>query len=308
MPRIILTAKSGRLLQQRSAVLICGAFALFAVLGVPLAHADQTVRCQLADGFDYPVGKPDSAGYHKARGFYPNGHLGEDWNGNGGGDSDLGDPIYSTARGVVVFAENVRVGWGNMIIIRHIYRESDGRVAVVDSLYGHLLENLVKVGAKVERGQLIGKMGGNNGMYPVHLHFEIHKNLTMGPNRSGFAHDYSNYYSPTPFINAHRSCESDSKKYDIPLDTFAPHGQQLTAAQIQRAQSLTLPVIASSKPIPKTTIGALKDPPKTPPAETAKPGTTPAEKPEEKEKGDFWSRLRSKLGKGTPTSGIEEKK
>ena len=35
----------------------------------------------LADGFDLPVGKPDGEGYYKARGYRPNGHLGEDWNG-----------------------------------------------------------------------------------------------------------------------------------------------------------------------------------------------------------------------------------
>ena len=41
----------------------------------------------LADGFDLPVGKPDGEGYYKARGYRPNGHLGEDWNGKGGGDT-----------------------------------------------------------------------------------------------------------------------------------------------------------------------------------------------------------------------------
>src|SRR5262245_19583626 len=72
--------------------------------GMPLQAFD-TIRCQLADGFDFPLGKPDSKGYHKARGFWPNGLLGEDWNGNGGGDTDEGDPIYAIGRGVVVLSE-----------------------------------------------------------------------------------------------------------------------------------------------------------------------------------------------------------
>ncbi|HEY1080753.1 MAG TPA: hypothetical protein VGE29_00740, partial [Prosthecobacter sp.] len=60
-----------------------------------VAQAGSTIRVRLADGFDFPVGKPDAAGYYKARGYWPNGHMGEDWNGNGGGDSDLGAPIYA---------------------------------------------------------------------------------------------------------------------------------------------------------------------------------------------------------------------
>jgi len=128
-------------------------------------QAFETVRCQLADGFDFPVGKPDSKGYHKARGFFPNGHLGEDWNGNGGGDTDEGDPIYAIGRGVVVFSDNVHVGWGNVVIIRHIYREITGKIEMVDSLYGHLLERkMTKVGQVIERGQLVGTMGSNFGM------------------------------------------------------------------------------------------------------------------------------------------------
>lgn len=82
-----------------------------------LAQAGSTIRVRLADGFDFPVGKPDAVGFYKARGYWPNGHLGEDWNGDGGGDSDLGDPIYATGRGVVILSQNIGVGWGNCILI-----------------------------------------------------------------------------------------------------------------------------------------------------------------------------------------------
>ncbi|WP_172683136.1 M23 family metallopeptidase [Verrucomicrobium spinosum] len=201
------------------------------LLGAGPAAAFETIRCQLADGFDFPCGKPEGAGYYKARGFWPNGHLGEDWNGSGGGDSDLGDPIYSIGRGIVVQSEDVKVGWGNVVIIRHVFREVTGKIEMVDSLYGHLLERKVKVGQMIEKGQLVGTMGGNNGMYPVHLHLEVRKNLAIGMNRSKFAKDYSNYHSPTAFINAHRQLASDFKKYDVPINTFAPYGGELTEAQ-----------------------------------------------------------------------------
>jgi len=46
----------------------------------------------LADAFDYPVGKPDAKQYYNAQPFGKNYHLGDDWNGKGGGNTDLGDP------------------------------------------------------------------------------------------------------------------------------------------------------------------------------------------------------------------------
>ena len=87
--------------------------------------ADGAVKVNVADGFDFPVGKPDAAGYYKARGLRLRSprHFGEDWNGRGGGDSDLGDPVYSCADGVVTFAHDVRQGWGNVVLIRHAYRD-----------------------------------------------------------------------------------------------------------------------------------------------------------------------------------------
>lgn len=214
------------------------------------AEAADTVRCPLADGFDFPVGKPEAAGYHKARGFYPNGHLGEDWNGNGGGDSDLGDPIYAIGTGVVVHSDNVGVGWGNVVIVRHAFRDAGGKIEMVDSLYGHLLERRVKLHQIVERGQLVGTMGSNNGMYPVHLHLEVRKNLQIGMNRSQFARDYSNYYSPTQFISARRRLPSSLQKFEMPVRTFAPYGKTLAEADLTSgpSRSINIPVFQGNVP------------------------------------------------------------
>ena len=79
----------------------------------------------LADGFDFPVGKPDAKGYYKSRGLRlatPR-HLGEDWNGVGGGNSDLGDPVYSIGMGLVTYAADARGRWGKVVIVRHAFRE-----------------------------------------------------------------------------------------------------------------------------------------------------------------------------------------
>jgi hypothetical protein len=70
----------------------------------------ETAFTKLADGFDFPVGIPDGQGYYKARGFRPNGHLGEDWDGMRAGDTDLGDPVCSIGTGVVVFVRDCHMG------------------------------------------------------------------------------------------------------------------------------------------------------------------------------------------------------
>ena len=249
------------------------------------AQAGSTIRVRLADGFDFPVGKPDAAGYHKARGYFPNGHLGEDWNGNGGGDSDLGAPIYACARGVVIFSANIGVGWGNCIIVRHIYRELDGRVAMVDSLYAHLHQRVVKLHDLVEKGQLVGTMGGNNGMYFVHLHFEMRKDLRVGMNRSQFPRDNSVYYSPTAFINAHRKLAVDSRKYDVPVNNFAAYGGSI-------ADSRSDADGGKAPAIPRLD---------TKPVEGRQPELNP-------EDDDFWSRLKAKIRNGQVIPGADEKK
>lgn len=289
-------------------------------------EALETVPCQLANGFDFPVGKPDSNGYHKARGFWPNGHLGEDWNGNSGGDQDLGDPICAIGGGVVVLSEDVKLGWGNCVIIRHIFREPSGKIEMVDSLYGHLLDRKVKLGEKVERGQSIGRMGSNNGMYPAHLHIELRKNLAIGMNRTKFARDYSNYYSPTAFIQGHRQLAADYKKYDVPVNTFAPYGQDLNEQQIAFANSRGTAVGAAagsspgrgspgSRPsvrisghrlsIPLTTsrgMGQGKEPPLPKVTDKGKPEPEPpAVPPAPEPKSDFWARLKAKLNSGQVT-------
>jgi len=178
---------------------------------------------KLADGFDFPVGKPDAKGYYKARGMRlrPPVHFGEDWNGKGGGDSDLGDPIYSVADGVVMFAYQLRAGWGRCILIRHAYRDTKtGKVRYIDSLYGHLRSMLVKKGDFVKRGQKIGTMGGNSGMYPVHLHFEMRHNLRIGMQRNSVQRTLTNWADPTAFIKAHRTLKREWRKHPVPTGTY----------------------------------------------------------------------------------------
>lgn len=252
---------------------------LMMAAGVVPALGAEFIRCQLADGFDFPVGKPNADGYYKSRGYWPNGHLGEDWNGRGGGNSDLGAPIYSTARGVVIISENVGVGWGNCVIVRHAYRDETGKINMVDSLYAHLHQRVVKVGQVVEKGQLVGSMGSNNGMYFVHLHFEMRKNLRIGMNRSQFARDNSNYYSPTDFINKHRVLQTSFTKYPVPTGLFAPYGRALADARSDGGSAVQVPSLPGAD-------------------RSRLPAAGPSEEDE-----DFWSKLRNRLKEGKLTPG-----
>lgn len=186
----------------------------------PVNNHFDTAFTKLADGFDFPIGKPDAEGYYKARGFRSHGHLGEDWDGVRGGDTDLGDPIFSVADGLVVFARDCHMGWGNVLIVRHSYREG-GTVKTVDALYGHLNSMLVHRGQAVTRGQKIATMGNAHGLYDAHLHLEIRKNLEIGMSRAAFAQDFSNYYDPTQFIQAHRHLQAGGGTYKVAMNTFA---------------------------------------------------------------------------------------
>jgi murein DD-endopeptidase MepM/ murein hydrolase activator NlpD len=183
----------------------------------------QGARVNLADGFDFPVGKPNADGYYKARGLRLRApqHFGEDWNGRAGGDKDLGDPVFAIADGIVTLADNVRTGWGNVVLTRHAYRDpASGQVKYIDTLNGHLDKIMVKTGQILKRGQQIGTIGTNFGMYPAHLHFEIRHDITIGMHRSDAASDMIHWADPTEFINAHRRMNREWRPVTVPTGTY----------------------------------------------------------------------------------------
>lgn len=173
---------------------------------------------QLTDGFSWPVGKPDfvGEGYYRFRTFALESsfHPGEDWKVNKGGNASLGESVYSIAHGLVIISEDFGGGWGNAIVIRHRYRDTDGVVRFVDSLYTHLDERKVQQGHLVERSQEIGTIGNNNGMYSAHLHLELRRNLRIGVmNRRDFdtSAQTKDWIEPSHFIREHQPAKSTSR-------------------------------------------------------------------------------------------------
>lgn len=154
-----------------------------------------------SDGFDYPVGPPDGKKYYNAQKFGENTHLGDDWNGTGGGNTDLGDPVYSTANGLVVFAQNIGGGWGNVVRVVHVLSEKP--LVTVESLYAHLERVDVKEGQALKRGQQLGTIGNAGGIYYAHLHFELRTEYGMEVG-GGYSENTRGYTDPTAFIKKHR--------------------------------------------------------------------------------------------------------
>jgi murein DD-endopeptidase MepM/ murein hydrolase activator NlpD len=216
-----------------------------------------TVRTRVADGFDFPVGKPDGEGYYLARGFLRY-HPGEDWNGLGGGNTDLGDPVYSIGNGLVVFARDARRGWGNVVIVRHTYIER-GQLRSVDSFYAHLQRVTVREGQHVGRGMQVGTIGTNRGMYTAHLHFEIRQNLAIGINRSAFRNDLVNYHKPSPFINARRKLPGGGRSALVAVDTFTvPNSSFAMPSDESRGRSRTAATLTKDSSSKARTSGSTK--------------------------------------------------
>lgn len=124
---------------------------------------------------------------------YPNRrHLGVDYNGSGGGDSDLGMDVVCMGHGIVeacIYWDGKSYGFGNHVFVRHELSDRlyeafkqppwgiDSRI--VYSHYAHLDKIAVRVGQEISKGELIGKCG-KSGTSWAHLHSELRKPTGMG--------------------------------------------------------------------------------------------------------------------------------
>ena len=76
----------------------------------------------------------------------------------------IGTPVYATGKGTVVNA-GWQSGYGNTVEVDHGY----GYL----TRYAHMSEITARVGQKVERGDLIGKVGNTGKSTGPHLHYEV---------------------------------------------------------------------------------------------------------------------------------------
>jgi murein DD-endopeptidase MepM/ murein hydrolase activator NlpD len=81
--------------------------------------------------------------------------------------ADHGSAVYATADGDVIFAGR-EGAYGNLITIDHGYG--------LETRYGHLSRYDVSNGAKVKRGDIIGRVGSTGRATGPHLHYEVRVN------------------------------------------------------------------------------------------------------------------------------------
>jgi murein DD-endopeptidase MepM/ murein hydrolase activator NlpD len=213
---------------------------------------DRYLRTEIppAEGFDFPLGDANGRGVYtelktgqQYRGYYVATrfgertslgiHPGEDWNGRGGGNTDLGQPVYAVAAGKVVFADSCGPRWGRVVAIQHVFYENHEKKRIC-SLYAHLGSLKVKVGDSVHRRQPIGTVGRDpERRYYAHLHLEFRWKESLDPHYWPSSHGKSfdwirqNYAPPSAFINAHRQLFVPQKESALVLVDHSSYRMRL---------------------------------------------------------------------------------
>lgn len=184
-------------------------------LALDLPSPVELVSLPTAARFDFPIGTEHGVLAYDAQPFTTNNHLGDDLNGIGGENSDLGDPVFAVADGRVLFAHEGGPGWGNIVILLHAYRDHGAR-KYVQSYYAHLLKILVAPGELVRRGQQIATVGTGGGRYLAHLHFEMREFVTPFVG-AGYRKETRGWLNPEQFLRAHRGApDEDVRRPPLP--------------------------------------------------------------------------------------------
>lgn len=164
----------------------------------------------LATRFESPIGSEHGALTYDAQPFRTTRHLGSDLNGVGGWNSDLGDPVYASGAGRVIYAGVPGEGWGNMVILGRRVPVADAPHGwrVYQTVYAHMEKMLVRLGDTVKRGQQIGTVGTANGHYFAHLHFEVRQSASVYPG-VGYADGPLDRVAPDEFLRQHAGVADD---------------------------------------------------------------------------------------------------
>lgn len=137
-------------------------------------------------------------------------HDGQDVNDKKGGDSDLGQPIFAEADGVIDLIHNhtSKPTFGN-----HYFLRIEGPWGTRWMHHGHCLEIYSKQGDKVKEGQLIAKIGKSGTDYS-HDHWSCCKQIT-GDNVANSVAELNQYWEdPIKFVE---------KWKDVILDDMPPY-------------------------------------------------------------------------------------
>ena len=117
---------------------------------IPISNKDLT---RTASGYGWRIHP-----YYKISKF----HYGMDFT------APFGTDVYATGNGTVVDIQSSQRGLGKHIVIDHGFGYT--------SIYAHLSNFNVKVGQKIQRGDIIGYVGSTGMSVANHLHYEIKLN------------------------------------------------------------------------------------------------------------------------------------
>jgi hypothetical protein len=206
----------------------------------------QSAEIPRALRFDPPMGADHSALVYNAQKFWEMNekrggrHTGDDLNGIGGMNTDLGDPVFSTADGLVLYAGEPSPGWGKLVVIAH--KSPDGKM--LHSMYAHLHRISVALGTLIPRGGKVGSVGTANGYYPAHLHFEMRASdgVDIG---AGYAASPLNRLDPMSTVASLRHSAPDELS-PSPLATALKGGGSWTTLEIEGADKS--PLLRSGSP------------------------------------------------------------
>ena len=81
--------------------------------------------------------------------------------------SAKGNPVRAALKGKVIYSGNELLAWGNLILIKHMNGWT--------TAYAHLDKVLVKLGDKVNTGNIIGSVGATGNVAKHQLHFQVRR-------------------------------------------------------------------------------------------------------------------------------------
>jgi murein DD-endopeptidase MepM/ murein hydrolase activator NlpD len=124
-------------------------------------HEQRDIHLSTPQGLPVEGFVSSAFGVRKKPGYrYREFHSGMDW------AAPPGSPVKATADGIVSFSGRSGAN-GNLIVLEH------GRG--YSTFFAHNRQNLVKLGQKVKRGEIIGYVGSTGNSTGPHVHYEIWK-------------------------------------------------------------------------------------------------------------------------------------
>lgn len=137
----------------------------------------------------YEYGDATNYGYHEA----------DDLNLNGGGNIDLGQPLYAVADGEITSVHNHT---GSPTFGKHLHLKFNTDGKDYWAHYAHCNEIFVVEGQKVKQGDKIATVG-NSGTVYAHCHFAIKNQPTGIDGLAKTTEDLKKWESPIAFIKRH---------------------------------------------------------------------------------------------------------